>query len=59
LDSIIEEEAMAAIDQIKLLDGQDMLINQNFNVAISNIIWRITGSKRFNVSVTYVITEIR
>jgi hypothetical protein len=49
MGSIIEEEASEAIERLKLNNGKDVLIDQNFNIAIFNILWRIVANKRYNV----------
>ena len=46
----IEEEALEAIDRLKQLDGKDILIDQNFNIPIFNVLWRIVTNNRYSVS---------
>ncbi len=47
----IHEEAMEVIERMKQHDGSELLINQNFNIAIFNILWRIAVNQRFPVSI--------
>ena len=47
---IIEEEALEAIESLKMQSGQDIKIEQNFNIHIFNILWRIATNTRYNVS---------
>ena len=49
MGTAIQEEAVEAIDRMKQLAGQDVLIDQNFNIPIFNIIWRIVTNKRYSV----------
>ena len=46
----IEEEALEAIERLKEYHGQDLLINQNFNIPVFNILWRIATNHRYSVS---------
>ena len=46
----IEEEALEAIESLKKYDGQDVKIDQNFNIHIFNILWRIAANTRYIVS---------
>ena len=47
----IEEEALEAIESLKKQSGQDIKIEQNFNIYIFNILWRIATNTRYNVSI--------
>ena len=47
----IEEEALEAIERLRQGCERDLLIDQNFNIPIFNIIWRIAANRRYNVSV--------
>ena len=47
----IEEEALEAMECFKKYDGQDVKIDQNFNIYIFNILWRIATNTRYNVSI--------
>ena len=47
----IEEEASEAIERLRQCCEADLLIDQNFNIPIFNIIWRIAANRRYNVSV--------
>ena len=47
----IEEEALEAMESFKKYDGQDVKIDQNFNIYIFNILWRIATNTRYNVSI--------
>lgn len=47
----IEEEALEAIESLKNQSGQDIKIEQNFNIHIFNILWRIATNTRYNVSI--------
>ena len=49
MGTIIQEEAVEAIDRMKQLPGQDVLIDQNFSIPIFNIIWRIATNNRYSV----------
>ncbi len=44
----IHEEAAEVIERLKQTEGE-ILVDQNFNVAIFNIIWRIAANQRFQV----------
>jgi hypothetical protein len=57
--TIIEEEAAEAIERLKLYDGQDLLVDQNFNVPIFNILWRIAASRRYNVSSVFLVFRLK
>ena len=46
----IEEEALEAIESLKKHNGKDIRIEQNFNIHIFNILWRIATNTRYNVS---------
>ena len=46
----IEEEAQEAIERLKQYCDRDLLINQNFNIPIFNILWRIATNRRYSVS---------
>ena len=46
----IEEEALEAIESLKKQSGQDIKIEQNFNIHIFNILWRMATNTRYNVS---------
>ena len=52
METAIQEEALEAIEGMKqdVGVGQDVLINQNFNIPIFNIIWRIATNNRYSVS---------
>ena len=50
METNIREEALEAIERMKHCAGQDVLIDQNFNIPIFNIIWRIATNNRYNVS---------
>ena len=45
----IEEEALEAVDRLKQVAGQDILIDQNFNIPIFNVLWRIATNNRYSV----------
>ena len=45
----IHEEALEAIQEIKKHDKSEILVDQNFNIAIFNILWRIASNQRFPV----------
>ena len=47
----IEEEALEAIESLKKQSGQDIKIEQNFNIHIFNILWRMATNTRYNVSI--------
>ena len=47
----IEEEALEAIESLKKQSGKDIKIEQNFNIHIFNILWRIATNTRYNVSI--------
>ena len=49
MSTAIQEEAVEAIDRMKQLSGQDVLVDQNFNIPIFNIIWRIATNNRYSV----------
>ena len=46
----IEEEAMEAIERLRQCCKEDLLIDQNFNIPIFNILWRIATNRRYSVS---------
>ena len=46
----IQEEAMEAIERMKQRAEQEVLIDQNFNIPIFNIIWRLATNNRYSVS---------
>lgn len=48
---IIVEEIQELIDRLKSESLGDFLVDQTFNIAIFNILWRIVSGKRFQVSV--------
>merc|ERR1712117_749004 len=52
METAIQEEALEAIERMKqdVGVGQDVLIDQNFNIPIFNIIWRIATNNRYSVS---------
>jgi hypothetical protein len=45
MNEIIQEEASESVEHLKVLDGKDVLIYQNFNVPIFNIIWRLATNR--------------
>ena len=46
----IEEEALEAIERLRQYCERDLLIDQNFNIPIFNILWRIATNRRYSVS---------
>ena len=50
METAIQEEAIEAIERMKQRAEQDVLIDQNFNIPIFNIIWRIATNNRYSVS---------
>ena len=53
----IEEEALEAMESLKKYDGQDIKIDQNFNIYIFNILWRIATNTRYSVSIIEMKNE--
>ena len=53
METAIHEEAAEAVERLKqsVGVGQDVLIDQNFNIPIFNIIWRIATNNRYSVRV--------
>ena len=49
----IEEEALEAIERLRQGCERDLLIDQNFNIPIFNILWRIATNRRYSVSVMW------
>ena len=47
----IEEEALEAMERLRQCCEKDLLIDQNFNIPIFNILWRIATNRRYSVSV--------
>lgn len=52
----IEEEALEGVDRLKQVDGKDVLIDQNFNVPIFNVLWRIATNNRYSVSFSSLLS---
>ncbi len=46
----IQEEASEAIEMLKQRSGNDVLIENNFNIAVFNILWRVAVNQRFEVN---------
>ena len=59
MDHAIEEEALEAMESLKKYGGQDIKIDQNFNIYIFNILWRIATNTRYSVSVLDIKVEIQ
>ena len=55
MTNAIEEEALEAIDRLKQFNGKDILIDQNFNIPIFNVLWRIAINNRYSVSPSHKI----
>ena len=53
----IEEEALEAMESLKKYDGQDIKIDQNFNIHRFNILWRIATNSRYSVSIIEMKNE--
>ena len=50
----IEEEALEAMESLRKYDGKDVKIDQNFNIHIFNILWRIATNTLYNVSIVEI-----
>ena len=50
MKTAIQEEATEVIEKLKQKSGSDILIENNFNIAIFNILWRVAVNQRFDVS---------
>ena len=48
--SAIEEEALEAMERLRQCCESDMLVDQNFNIPIFNILWRMATNQRYSVS---------
>ena len=55
--SAIEEEALEAMERLRQCCERDMLVDQNFNIPIFNILWRMATNQRYSVSGSMEVTS--
>lgn len=49
MSTIMEEEALDIVDELKKFEGADMKVETTFNISIFNVLWRIVAGQRFEV----------
>lgn len=57
MGNIIAEEAHEIVVRLEGEDGNDVKVDQMFNIPVLNILWRIVAGKRYQVRAKLILVQ--